>query len=537
MKKVLAVLALGAFLSPLAFSDGMAHYRGPSLAWYVLGEVQQSAVIHYHGGREAMLLAIDMGKDFRGSETVWIFPIPSGPDKVVIDIHRGESRFLGNEVTSQFKETLLRWGAIMAAVSVFPASGLFVHFYSSYVRNPSGILSIGGPEREQGSVGIVIHERIAKMGLTTELITTKDPEALARYLSGKGLNLPKPSMAVLDWYVGKEYSFVVSFTDNPKPPVTNDPAGAANKPAAPQDPPRDRKAEGPRETDANRPRPTFARGQIGPDGKYTVVQEPLSDKEYAEWKRAYPSGPKKIKAEDQTGPDGNYEKSDSSSQLSIFVSFPTKRMYFPLKPTSVYGEKRIPIRILVLGHIKPKLFPGIKDRTEVRYLTGWLSLDGSFDPFWLGRYQASNEKFTEVRIDAPSGLLVDDLWIRNSPPLRIWAMTVLTDFVGLLAFVLYAAFSMLASLMAAKISFRSPPLPRKKMALHGLFNCLTMIGFIAATAQRLRRPLPPSLAEEVRKYPDLIKIRDSDRTDYILLFYIFFLFMIGATMGVIWLVL
>jgi hypothetical protein len=212
-------------------------------------------------------------------------------------------------------------------------------------------------------------------------------------------------------------------------------------------------------------------------------------------------------------------------------------MYFPLKPTSIYGEKRIPIRILVLGHIKPELFPGIKDRTEVRYLTGWLSLAGSFKPFWLGRHQASNEKFTEISIDTPSKLLVDDLWIRNSPPLRIWAMTVLTDFVGLLAFVLYAAFSMLASLMAAKISFRSPPLPRKKMALHGLFNCLTMIGFIAATAQRLRRPLPPSLAEEVRKYPDLIKIRDSDRTDYILLFYIFFLFMIGATMGVIWLVL
>jgi hypothetical protein len=537
MKKVLVILSLGAFLSPSAYADGMAHYRGPSLAWHVLGEAQQSAVIHYHDGREAMLLAIDMGIDIRGSETVWIFPIPSGPDKVVIDIHRGESRFLGNEVTSQFKETLLRWGGIMAAVSVFPVSGPFVLFDSSYVQMPSGSLSLGGSEREQGSVGIVIHERIAKMGLTTELITTKDPEALARYLSGKGLNLPKPSMAILDWYVGKEYSFVVSFTDNPKSPVTNDRAGAANKPAAPQGTPGDRKAEGPRETDANRPRPTFARGQIGPDGNYTVVQEPLSDKEYAEWRRDYPNGPKQIKAEGHTGPDGNYAKSDSSSQLSIFVSFPTKRMYFPLKPTSVYGEKRIPIRILVLGHIKPKLFPGIKDRTKVRYLTGWLSLDGSFDPFWLGRYQASSEKFTEVRIDAPSGLLVDDLWIRDSPPLRIWAMTVLTDLVGLLAFVLYAAYSMLASLAAANISFRSLPLPRKRMALHGLFNCLTMIGLFAATTHLLRRPLPPSLAEEVRKYPDLIKIRDSGKMLYLLLFYVFFLFMIGATMGVIWIAL
>jgi hypothetical protein len=56
-------------------------------------------------------------------------------------------------------------------------------------------------------------EHIEKMGLTTELIGTKEGNALYIYLTGKGLDLPSDSKAILDEYVGKDYSFVVSLAN------------------------------------------------------------------------------------------------------------------------------------------------------------------------------------------------------------------------------------------------------------------------------------------------------------------------------------
>lgn len=58
---------------------------------------------------------------------------------------------------------------------------------------------------------ITVHGHIEEMGLTTELITTKDVDALSNYLVNKGLNLPSKSKDIINEYIGKKYSFVVSW--------------------------------------------------------------------------------------------------------------------------------------------------------------------------------------------------------------------------------------------------------------------------------------------------------------------------------------
>lgn len=51
----------------------------------------------------------------------------------------------------------------------------------------------------------------------------------------------------------------------------------------------------------------------------------------------------------------------------IYIAFPTEKIYYPLIPTSSYGEREIPIAIRVLDHVKPKVYSEIKSYFETEY--------------------------------------------------------------------------------------------------------------------------------------------------------------------------
>jgi hypothetical protein len=52
------------------------------------------------------------------------------------------------------------------------------------------------------------------MGLITELITADSADALEKYLVNRGLEIPPESKKILDSYIGKKYSFVISSISN-----------------------------------------------------------------------------------------------------------------------------------------------------------------------------------------------------------------------------------------------------------------------------------------------------------------------------------
>ncbi|MDY6966145.1 MAG: hypothetical protein SVM80_09305 [Halobacteriota archaeon] len=45
--------------------------------------------------------------------------------------------------------------------------------------------------------------------------------------------------------------------------------------------------------------------------------------------------------------------------VGVFIKFPTDKIYFPLKPTSVYGSREVPILIYLMSHVTPKLYTKI----------------------------------------------------------------------------------------------------------------------------------------------------------------------------------
>lgn len=179
----------------------------------------------------------------------------------------------------------------MAGFSTFPAGWPILELFGFLGFRP------GPPFASPPPGDVTIHERIVKMGLTSEVITTEKPNALARYLAEKGLDLPPDSSSILNWYVGKKYSLVVSYISD-----------LGQFRARPKE-----------ETDGGRF--LFRRGQ----------RDPRADEKLE--RRSVP--------------------------LGLFIDFPTDTMYFPLKPTSVYGSQVIPITVFVVGFATPTVFSAI----------------------------------------------------------------------------------------------------------------------------------------------------------------------------------
>ncbi len=61
------------------------------------------------------------------------------------------------------------------------------------------------------------------------------------------------------------------------------------------------------------------------------------------------------------------ENKGQGNTLDIFISFPTDKMYYPLKPTSVYGNRIIPIVIYIFNHVQPVFYSSIKEYSEFSY--------------------------------------------------------------------------------------------------------------------------------------------------------------------------
>jgi len=203
-------LILASFLTPASvFADGMVINPDPySDRWDYGDQTNQQTFINYEAGLEKMILSIGIKEADKNA--VWIFPVTADPDKVVIDIVTKLPQLGGEEITKKAKSNLFFTKKALVATQIYtipfidwwgrgvykaPAEGIFA---------PMGI----GPEIE---TDVIVHEHLEKEGITTEIITAKTAQALYDYLKNKNLKIDKGSIPVLDTYIGKEFTFVVSW--------------------------------------------------------------------------------------------------------------------------------------------------------------------------------------------------------------------------------------------------------------------------------------------------------------------------------------
>lgn len=193
------------------------------------------------------------------------------------------------------------------------------------------------------------------------------------------------------------------------------------------------------------------------------------------------SSPKnKITAQEINDPSIISEVSDNNKtnavgQKGVFVTFPTKDMYFPLLPTSVYGSKTVPATIRIIEHVSPKVFQDIKSFTNTKYyIDNYVSFPEDLKTFYKG--SESNIKYTKIEINAPSKFLTEDLWIEKQAPVKIYYSVFFAEHPVIIGIMLLILSSMLASFIAGMLVFKDLRNNPIKLGALGLSNLVTIIG-------------------------------------------------------------
>ncbi len=404
----LAMLFLLAFVPSEVRADGLG-IQIESTSFALQDETAQVAAINYENGREKLLLAVKLG-ELTSGPVIWIVPVPARASEVKIDVCQEFPQFSGvdrMQWAERYKDVIEEIAGYVSMTQIWAAGSILPNFGQF----------LGAEALEQ----VQVYAHVEKEGITAEVVTAETGHALDEYLQERKVAVPSGSIPVIDEYIGKNYSFVVSWIES---------------------------------------KPT--------------------------------------------------ERKDVTP--AIFAEFPTDKLYYPLKLTSAYGSRKIPVQITVIGYAKPNLYPGIERFTKCRYFNFYGASGGPAEFYGQAfeGYQTSSgttwrpvpfgnvNAFTTIEIgDAGGSILkgrtpsaknfVDDLWMERLDGLpmevteamdktRERALTFRDNWLVLFIPWLFCL-SLASGSLAGLILYRKP----KKFALIGLANCFTLLGLILAT--------------------------------------------------------
>ncbi|MCX7749560.1 MAG: hypothetical protein N2645_22095 [Clostridia bacterium] len=367
------------------YADGMLHKYDRDQNWRLVNEGIQVCAIDYHEGIQNMLLTVSFAdEEISGQKAVWLFPVPSGPKSIQLDVQKGFPTFRGVDIENLAEENIQSMFSLMRSSQLYPVVGSLF----------SGTMS--APRSKERPI---IHQSMEKMGIKTELVTASDLKIFEGYLVEKGLKLRDNAQSVLKDYMDKDYSFVVTWISDLE--------------------------------------------------KYMEEMQNIN------------------------------ERNLNSNIIGVNVKFPTEKIYYPLKPTSVYGELEVPTTIYVLGHVTPQLYDAIKSQSRVNYYRNRFYEDtfkqNQID-FFKDRTLDKNFPYTKIEINSPSNSFKDDLWIKPEAPFKI---ILAEHFNGSLKYILgvviFLLCSVITSLLTGFIVFGKKT-PSKLLIPIGVFNIFTILG-------------------------------------------------------------
>ncbi len=398
--------------------------------WRYSPENSQEAWINYENGLEKMILSVNVEKN---ENALWIFPVPADPNKVIVDIISTTPGIWGIEIKEGAKSRLSFLQFILSTTQIYPVPTLTIIkfikrlFWPPDISDTSGIITLesGGTIEMMEfweEPEVIIHKHLEKEGMTTEIITAKSAQALYQYLKDKNLNIDEGTIPALDHYIGKEFSFVISWISE-----------------IPQ-----------------------------------LSESTQSTEEIPWWPRILPSpwgerAPKGI----QRGVFVTFPTSQIYYPLFLTSVYGDKTIPVEIR---VLGH-RSP---LIFEDIKPytnvEYFVG-------DYSTQRLKDEEELKNFYDGKKERI--KYTKITIEAPSKFLTNDLWINPKAPIKTYytSFFVFTTFWFVffgIVFLILA--SIIASVLAGSIVFKNLRNKKgiSKLALIGLSNCFSIIGLIIA---------------------------------------------------------
>lgn len=489
---LIAFLAISSFIPKSVLADGMMMRPDPySDRWDYSGENNQQAFINYDNGLQKMIISVGLeGENSKG--VVWLFPVPSDPNKVAIDIVKSLPGLSGEEISGKAKSNLddikdfLQMTQIYTIPFVLMSKNSFSGVPTQGLDNALGTKGFGGGTESD----VVVYEHLDKEGISSEVITAKTANGLYDYLKSKGLKIESGSIPVLDNYIGKDYSFIASWISAPEKIISA------------QDIEKSLYLYFSNSSEY----PKFFEKINSLGQKYPEFNQASSQLYYLQSQQGKTVLQELVQAI-QNDPSiiadaYNRNQTNLSNQRGVFVTFPTKDIYFPLLPTSVYGSKIVPATLRIIGHVSPKVFQDIKSYTKTEYyVDSYASFTDDLKNFYSG--QNKNIKYTKIEMNAPSKFLTDDLWINNQAPVKTYYSTFVAKHPIVSAIILFILSSILAGILAGLIIFRDLRKKPVKLGFLGLSNFLTLLGLLITTVlvgtKNKNESVEPLLAEIKQK--------------------------------------
>ncbi|MDO8625727.1 MAG: hypothetical protein Q7R47_06605, partial [Candidatus Diapherotrites archaeon] len=201
---ILLLLVLA--LASSALADGMI-VRPDMMPVY---QSRQEAFVVHENGTEKLVMMVNLADTLAtGERAVWIFPVPAKPEDIKINNLKGFPVLAGKDVKRQFTDNMGGLEAYMA-VAAFPPAGLLFFLIGSVGTvqyQMADALTSAGYATDR----ITIYQHIDKFGVATEVVKADTEQRLESYLRARGTNLSPDAKELLDEYMGKDYSFVVSW--------------------------------------------------------------------------------------------------------------------------------------------------------------------------------------------------------------------------------------------------------------------------------------------------------------------------------------
>jgi len=402
------------FIVPSVFADGGMMVKPHDIDMWQMFPEEQQYCAINYKNGLQNMILTIDTPELEGKEAVWIFPVPAKPERTVINIIKGFPQLRGYDIEQEAADSINGAFTLIRLSQIYTLPEATIFMFRAV--STFGALEIQ-EDVAKGIRGVTVHETIEKMGLTTELITAQDGTSFANYINSKDLQIPSEFKIILDDYIGGEFSFVVSWIS---------------------------------------------------DIEQFKQEQGIIEREYYEdyQGRRY---------SEQILPE---LRKTRGNMIGVSLTFPTDKLYFPLKPTSVYGSERVPAVIYVMDYVTPELYDGIKADSSVEYLfqRGYSPPEDLKD-FFFSQDRVYNLKYTKIKINPPSKFLTEDLWIERSAPARVGIMDFVSRHPGWMWFIFLIICSCLASLIAGYVVFAGQNISKGKFALFGLWNFLTLIGF------------------------------------------------------------
>lgn len=100
----------------------------------------------------------------------------------------------------------------------------------------------------------------------------------------------------------------------------------------------------------------------------------------------------------------------------LYVEFPSQKAFYPLIPTGIYGDEKIPIDVITIGYFTQDAKSKLKDRFWPRYYKQSKKPEG-IPPQMYDDLPEENVTYTRLHFSGPAKDLTDDLWLKpTSPP-------------------------------------------------------------------------------------------------------------------------